>query len=174
MAEEELKALSDEERESLRQRSNALHAEMNEAIAKIRRMEKEFQEAERKLDQDIALAAVGPNIEDLVEKYQDYPQVTEYLKEMEGDILKNIDDFKKKSGCPSPLPFPMPEPSFTQYQVNLFVDNAECKGRRSSSRPTPTTPICWAGWNAGPSSAPWSPTSPSSAPAPCTGPTAAS
>ena len=128
MAEEELKALSDEERESLRQRSNALHAEMNEAIAKIRRMEKEFQEAERKLDQDIALAAVGPNIEDLVEKYQDYPQVTEYLKEVEGDILKNIDDFKKKSGGPSPLPFPMPEPSFTQYQVNLFVDNAECKG----------------------------------------------
>ena len=128
MAEEELKALSEEERESLRKRSNALHAEMNEAIAKIRRMEKEFQEAERKLDQDIALAAVGQNIEDLVEKYQDYPQVTEYLKEVEGDILKNIDDFKKKSGGPSPLPFPMPEPSFTQYQVNLFVDNAECKG----------------------------------------------
>ncbi len=128
MAEEELKALSEEERESLRQRSNALHAEMNEAIAKIRRMEKEFQEAERKLDQDIALAAVGQNIEDLVEKYQDYPQVTEYLREVEGDVLKNIDDFKKKSGGPSPLPFPMPEPSFTQYQVNLFVDNAECKG----------------------------------------------
>ena len=128
MAEEELKALSEEERESLRQRSNALHAEMNEAIAKIRRMEKEFQDAERKLDQDIALAAVGQNIEDLVAKYQDYPQVTEYLREVEGDVLKNIDDFKKKSGGPSPLPFPMPEPSFTQYQVNLFVDNAECKG----------------------------------------------
>ncbi len=128
MAEEELKALSEEERESLRQRSNALHAEMNEAIAKIRRMEKEFQEAERKLDQDIALAAVGQNIEDLVAKYQDYPQVTEYLREVEGDVLKNIDDFKKKSAGPSPLPFPMPEPSFTQYQVNLFVDNAECKG----------------------------------------------
>jgi lon-related putative ATP-dependent protease len=128
MSEEELKALSEEERESLRQRSNALHGEMNEAIAKIRRMEKEFQEAERKLDQDVAHAVVGQYIEDLVEKYQDQPPVTEYLREVESDILKNLEDFKKKPGAPSPFPFPTPEPSFTQYQVNLFVDNSECKG----------------------------------------------
>jgi lon-related putative ATP-dependent protease len=128
MSEEELKELSEEERESFRQRSNALHEEMNEAIVKIRRMEKEFQESEKKLDQDMALAAVGQYIEDLVEKYQDQPPVTDYLREVEGDILKNIEDLKKKPGTPSPLPFPMPEPSFTQYQVNVFVDNSETKG----------------------------------------------
>jgi len=128
MSEEELKALSEEERESLRQRSNALHAEMNEAIVKIRRMEKEFQEAERKLEQEVAQSVVGPYIEELVEKYHDLPPVTEYLREVEADILKNIEDFKKKPGTPSPLPFPMPEPSFTQYQVNVLVDNSETKG----------------------------------------------
>jgi lon-related putative ATP-dependent protease len=128
MSEEELKALSEEERESLRQRSSSLHAEMNDAIAKIRRMEKDFQEAERKLDQDVGHAVVGQYLEDLLEKYQDQPSVTEYLREVETDILKNIEDLKKKPGGPSPLPFPMPEPSFTQYQVNLFVDNSECKG----------------------------------------------
>ncbi len=128
MSEEELKSLTEEERESLRQRSNSLHEEMNEAIVKIRRMEKEFQEAERKLDQDMALAAVGQYIEELVEKYHDQPPVIDYLREVEADILKNIEDLKKKPGAPSPLPFPMPEPSFTQYQVNLFVDNSECKG----------------------------------------------
>jgi lon-related putative ATP-dependent protease len=128
MSEEELKALSEEDRESLRQRSNSLHAEMNEAIAKIRRMEKDFQEAERKLDQDVGHAVVGQYLEDLLEKYQDQPAVTEYLREVEADILKNLEDLKKKPGTPSPFPFPMPEPSFTQYQVNLFVDNSECKG----------------------------------------------
>jgi lon-related putative ATP-dependent protease len=128
MSEEELKALSDDERESLRQRSNTLHEEMNEAILKIRRMEKEFQEAERKLDQDMALMAVGQYIEDLVEKYHEFPAVIEYLREVETDILKNIEDLKKKPGTPSPLPFPMPEPSFNQYQVNVFVDNSESKG----------------------------------------------
>jgi lon-related putative ATP-dependent protease len=128
LSEEELKALSEEERESLRQRSNTLHAEMNEAIVKIRRMEKEFQEAERKLEQEVAHSAVGPYIEELVEKYHDLPQVIEYLREVEADILKNIEDFKKKPGTPSPLPFPMPEPSFTQYQVNVLVDNSDTKG----------------------------------------------
>ena len=128
MSEEELKALSEEERESLRNRSNSLHGEMNEAIAKIRRMEKEFQEAERKLDHDVGQTVVGQYIEDLTEKYQDLPKVVEYLKEVEQDILKNIEDFKKKQGGPTPFPFPMPEPSFTQYQVNLFVDNSEGKG----------------------------------------------
>ncbi|MEJ2092436.1 MAG: ATP-binding protein [Syntrophobacterales bacterium] len=128
LSEEELKALSEEERESLRERSNTLHAEMNEAIVKIRRMEKEFQDSEKKLEHEIAHSAVGPSIEELAEKYHDLPQVIEYLREVEGDILKNIEDFKKKSGTPSPFPFPMPEPSFTQYQVNVLVDNSETKG----------------------------------------------
>jgi lon-related putative ATP-dependent protease len=128
MSEEELKALSEEERESLRQRSTSLHSEMNDAIGKIRRMEKDFQEAERKLDQDVGHAVVGQYIEDLTEKYHDLDKVVEYLKEVEQDILKNIEDFKKKQAGPTPFPFPMPEPSFTQYQVNLFVDNSESKG----------------------------------------------
>ena len=62
----------------------------------------------------------------------------------------------------------MPEPSFTQYQVNLFVDNAECKGAPVILETNPNYTNLLGPWSAGPSSAPWSPTSPSSAPAPCT------
>jgi lon-related putative ATP-dependent protease len=128
LSEEEIKALGEEEREALKQRSTALHEEMNEAIRKIRRMEKEFAEAEKKLDQDVALSVVGHYIEELVEKYKDLPVVTEYLREAETDILKSLEDFKKRPGAPGPFPFPMPEPSFTQYQVNVLVDNSETKG----------------------------------------------
>jgi hypothetical protein len=70
LTEEELKALSDEEREELRQKSNSLHSEMNEALRKIRRMEKEFQQAEKKLDQDVALFVVGHLIDELAEKFR--------------------------------------------------------------------------------------------------------
>lgn len=128
LTEEEIKAMSEEEREELRQKSNALHAEMNEALRRIRKMEKEFQQAEKKLDQDVALFAVGHLIEELIDKYRHLPEVTAYLKEVEADILKNIDDFKRRPGAPSPFPFPVPEPSFIQYQVNVFVDNSETKG----------------------------------------------
>jgi len=128
LSEDELKALNDEDRETLRQKSTQLHTEMNDAIRKIRKMEKEFQEKERKLDQDVALYVVGHHMEELREKYQDLPQVVDYLKDVQEDILKNIDDLKRRPGAQSPFPFPTPEPSFTQYQVNVFVDHSGTKG----------------------------------------------
>ena len=141
LSEEELKALKDEEREALRQKSTTLHNEMNEAIRRIRKMEKEFQEVEKKLDQDVALYVVGHHMEDLLEKYKDQPQVLEYLKEIQADILKNIDDLKRRPGAPpGPLPFPVPEPSFTQYQVNVFVDHAQTQGAPVVMENNPTYP----------------------------------
>ena len=85
---------------------------MNEALRKIRRMEKEFQQAEKKLDQDVALFVVGHLIDELVEKYQGQSEVTDYLKRVEEDILKNIDDLKRRPGAPSPFPFPNPGAEF--------------------------------------------------------------
>lgn len=140
LSEEELKALTDAEREELRHKSNALHNEMNDALRKIRRMEKDFQQAEKKLDQDVALFVVGHLIEELLEKYLEQTEVTTYLKEVQEDILKNIDDLKKRPGQPTPFPFPTPEPSFTQYEVNVFVDNAACKGAPVVVEGNPTYP----------------------------------
>jgi lon-related putative ATP-dependent protease len=140
LSEEELKALSDEERETLRQKSTQLHIEMNEAIRKIRKMEKDFQEKEKKLDQDVALYVVGHHIEELREKYQDLPQVADYLKDVQEDILKNIEDLKRRPGAQGPFPFPTPEPSFVQYQVNVFVDHSETKGAPVIMENNPTYP----------------------------------
>ncbi|MCX5891278.1 MAG: AAA family ATPase [Deltaproteobacteria bacterium] len=140
LSEEELKGLSDEDREQLRQKSTQLHTVMNDAIRKIRKMEKEYQEKEKKLDQDVALYVVGHHMEDLREKYKDLPQVLDYLKDVEQDILRNIDDLKKRPGAQGPFPFPMPEPSFTQYQVNVFVDHSETTGAPVVFENNPTYP----------------------------------
>jgi lon-related putative ATP-dependent protease len=140
LSEEELKALSEEEREQLRQKSTALHDDMNEAIRKIRKMEKEYQEREKKLDQDVALYVVGHHMEELREKHRDLPQVLTYLNDVQEDILKNIDDLKRRPGAPAPFPFPVPEPSFTQYQVNVFVDHSQTKGAPVVMENNPTYP----------------------------------
>jgi lon-related putative ATP-dependent protease len=140
LSEEELKALNDEEREQLRQKSTQLHTEMNEAIRKIRKMEKEFQEKEKKLDQDVALYVVGHHMEELREKYRDLTQVLDYLKDVQEDILKNIEDLKRRPGTSGPFPFPTPEPSFVQYQVNVFVDHSETKGAPVIMENNPTYP----------------------------------
>ena len=140
LSEDELKALSDEEREQLRQKSTQLHTVMNDAIRKIRKMEKEYQEKEKKLDQDVALYVVGHHMEELREKYKELPQVIAYLNDVQEDILKNIDDLKKRPGAQGPFPFPMPEPSFTQYQVNVFVDHSETTGAPVVFENNPTYP----------------------------------
>ncbi len=140
LSEEELKVLADEQREELRQKSTTLHTEMNEAIRKIRKMEKEYQEKEKKLDQDVAMYVVGHHMEELRDKYKDLPQVMGYLKDVQEDILKNIDDLKRRPSAPGPFPFPTPEPSFTQYQVNAFVDHSETKGAPVVMENNPTYP----------------------------------
>ncbi len=140
LSEEELKALSDDEREQLRQKSTQLHTVMNDAIRKIRKMEKDYQEKEKKLDQDVALYVVGHHMEELREKYKDIPQVLDYLNDVQQDILKNIDDLKKRPGAQGPFPFPMPEPSFTQYQVNVFVDHSATAGAPVVFENNPTYP----------------------------------
>ena len=140
LSEEELKALSDDEREQLRQKSTQLHTVMNEAIRKIRKMEKEYQEKEKKLDQDVALYVVGHHMEELREKYKELSQVVAYLNDIQEDILKNIDDLKKRPGAQGPFPFPMPEPSFTQYQVNVLVDQSETTGAPVVFENNPTYP----------------------------------
>jgi lon-related putative ATP-dependent protease len=146
LSEEEIKALSEDEREELRRKSTALHSEMNDALRKIRKMEKEFQEAEKKLDQDVALFVVGHLIEELLEKYQGHTGVTDYLKEVQEDILKNIEDLKRRPGAtPSPFPFPAPESSFIQYEVNVFVDNSELKGAPVVLENNPTYPNVFGG-----------------------------
>ena len=140
LGEEELKALNDEDREKLRQKSTQLHAVMNDAIRKIRKMEKEYQEKEKKLDQDVALYVVGHLMEELREKYKDLPQVLVYLNDVQEDVLKNIEELKRRPGTQGPFPFPMPEPSFTQYQVNVFVDHSETTGAPVVFENNPTYP----------------------------------
>jgi len=69
---------------------------MKEAIKKIRVSEEEFKEKHTKLDNEIALFVVGQLMDSYEDKYQDEPQLLEYLKMVQEDILENIDDFKKK------------------------------------------------------------------------------
>ncbi len=137
MTQEDLRHLSEEERHELRAKSDELHEKMKEAIKQIREAENEFKEKHSKLDNEIALFVVGQLMDSYEEKYQDDPQVLEYLKEAQEDILENIDDFKKKPeaaqqvapGQPAgPFPVPPRETNFRKYDVNVLIDNSETEG----------------------------------------------
>lgn len=141
LTDEELKAISETEKEDLRKRGEQLHSEISEAIRKIRRMERNLAERERALDRQITLYAVGDLIQELREKYQGNPHIATHLYDVQEDVIQNIDDFKKKSPSEaSPFPLPYPEPSFIRYKVNVFIDNSETKGVPVVIESNPTYP----------------------------------
>ncbi len=136
MTQEDLRHLSEEERQYLRGKSDELHERMKDTIKKIREAENEFKEKHTKLDNEIALFVVGQLMDVYEEKYQDDQQVLDYLKEVQEDILENIDDFKKKPeaqqqmpGQPvAPFAVPPKEANLRKYDVNVLIDNSETKG----------------------------------------------
>jgi len=131
MSQEELSALPEEKKSALREKSDQLQREMSDAIKEIRKAEAAFREKHGKLDAEIAMYVVGHLMETLEEQFKDETDVLDYLKEVQEDILENIDDFKKKPEAQQPsTPFPMPprEVSFRKYDINVLVDHSETQG----------------------------------------------
>lgn len=128
MDEETLKSLNDEDKKQLREKSEVLQVEMNQVVRIIKKKEKDLRKKIKELDKRVALFSVGHLIEELQEKYQEFPQVLRHLKDIKDDIIRNIDDFKAKPVPPGPFPMPNLEPSLTRYKVNVFIDHTETKG----------------------------------------------
>ncbi|UCE83566.1 MAG: AAA family ATPase [Deltaproteobacteria bacterium] len=131
MSQEQLSQLPDDEKKALREKSDELQKEMNDAIKEIRKAEAAFREKHSKLDSEIAMYVVGHLMETLEEEFKDEKDVLEYFKEVQADILENIDDFKKKpeqQQPTAPMPMPPKEVAFRKYDINVLIDNSETKG----------------------------------------------
>ncbi len=131
MSQEELSQLPEEKKQELREKSDNLQKEMNDAIKDIRKAEGAFREKHSKLDAEIAMYVVGHLMETLEEQFKDEEEVLEYFQEVQADILENIDDFKKKpepQAPAAPMPMPPKEVTFRKYDVNVLIDNSETEG----------------------------------------------
>ena len=135
MTQEDLRHLEEDERKTLREKSDELHEKMKDAIKRIREAEEEFKEKHTKLDSEIALFVVGQLMDTYEEKYKEDQQVLDYLKMAQEDILENIEDFKKKPEAQqqqqqpgAPFPVPPREATFRKYEVNVLIDNSETQG----------------------------------------------
>jgi lon-related putative ATP-dependent protease len=138
--EETLKALDDETKKQLREKSETLQEEMNQVVRVIKTREKDLRKKTKDLDKRVALYAVGHLIEELQEKYEEFPQVLKYLKDIKDDIILNLDDFKSKPVVAGPFPMPSLEPSFTRYEVNVLIDHSDTKGAPVVFENNPTYP----------------------------------
>ena len=132
LSQEELAQLNEKEKQRLRKKSEELQEKMKETVKKMRDAEGELKGKRDELKREIAHFVVGQHMESYLEKYKHDSDVIGYLKEVQEDIVENIDDFtKKEEGEEHPIPhFPavVKEPSFRKYDVNVLVDNSETEG----------------------------------------------
>ncbi len=121
---------SKEELERIKEKQIGLINELENIFKETRKSEKDVKEELASLDNEVISPVVKDSISDIKEKFED-EKVLRYLDEVQEDILANLNRFREKEEAPpSPLPglvLPQPVDSFTEYQVNVLVDNSETK-----------------------------------------------
>ncbi len=120
-------ALPDSEKEAIQERGTQLQLLINRTLADIRRLGKSGQEETRQVDREIVRFTLTPIIDELQDKYSDYPDIISYLDHVETDMVNNLEVFKPRE--PTPVPFGPPaleEDAFVRYRVNSLVDNTVC------------------------------------------------
>ncbi len=122
--------LPKEEMERIKAKQAELINELENIFKETRKSEKDVKEELVSLDNEVISPVVKDSISDIKEKF-DYEKIRHYLDEVQEDILTNLNRFKEKEEAPpSPLPglfLPQAADSFTEYQVNVLVDNSETK-----------------------------------------------
>ncbi|OGP89423.1 MAG: ATP-dependent protease [Deltaproteobacteria bacterium RBG_16_47_11] len=120
-----------EDLEKMRAKQTELVNELENIFKETRKSEKEIKEELTALDNEVISPVVKDSISDIKERFS-HEKVPRYLDEVQEDILANLNRFREKEEPPAPpipgLVFPQPVDSFTEYSVNVLVDNSETKG----------------------------------------------
>ncbi len=130
-----------EDFENLKAKYGQLSAEMEQVLKETRKVEKIIQEEMTALDKTAISQLVEGAIGDIREKFKQ-TKVHTYLDEVRGSILESPSRFQPKAETPQlPIPglvLPAPVDTFSEFQVNILVDNSESKGAPVIIESSPT------------------------------------
>lgn len=122
---------SREELNRLKEKQVELINTLEDIFKETRKSEKEIKDQLSNLDTAMISPVVKDSISDIKERFN-YEKIHRYLEEVQEDILANFHRFREKEeSASSPIPglvLPQPVDTFTEYQVNVLVDNSEAKG----------------------------------------------
>ncbi|TAN64110.1 ATP-dependent protease [bacterium] len=131
LSQDEFEKLPSDKRRVVEDEMKALQDKLSDSIRDARVIEKETKERVTALDREVVQYVVNPLINEIVDKFKEFPSVVEYLAEIKEDVLNNIDDFRPKDETPlslGPIRLQKHEPTFERYKVNLIVNNKDAAG----------------------------------------------
>jgi len=127
--------LDEKTKSKLRENKKAVDSQVAITLQNVRKIDKEYMDSIKELQNQVATFTVEGQIETLIEKYKDLGNIIKQLKDIKNDIVTNIDKFLPQKNTGPAMPF-MPaqnNPSdfkrpLTEYQVNIYTDNSGTKG----------------------------------------------
>ncbi|MBI4446612.1 MAG: AAA family ATPase [Acidobacteria bacterium] len=135
MTPEQFERLSEEEQGRIREQQKEISEEIQDAYREIRELQQRTQEHLKDLDRRIALIAAGHLLSNLRNKYIQLPEILDYLKAVQQNVLDNLSDFLQPEREGQPMQALMmglrtgdrPD-ALSRYRVNVIVDNSRQKG----------------------------------------------
>lgn len=131
LSKEEFEALDEKDRKKMEETGRMFQEKLNDVVRVLRDADKLVRDMLSKLERMIALDLIGPLVEVMKAKYQNFEKISQYLDDAREEILTHLDEFRTQEEQPSPIPFlktPKGEPSFVKYTVNVIVNNSSCTG----------------------------------------------
>lgn len=140
MTDEELAALSEEQRTELRNKHRELQREVKAVLRQHQKLMRTLGREVKQIERRVAEEAVRPVVDEIAEKYPN-DDVRRYLDDVREHVLEHLGDFQEPQQQQMMPPFlapPSEEELFVDYSVNVLVDNSESDGAPVIVEPAPT------------------------------------
>lgn len=141
MSEEEMKDLSEDEREELQEKSQQLQKELQELIQKMPANKRKMREKKKELDQEVATFAIKDLFEKIRDAFSELDSVQEFLDNVEQDVIDNVQGILNNQGQQQQnqlasmmgqqkmqRPTSSGNPILDRYRINVIVDNSDTDG----------------------------------------------
>ena len=130
LTDQEMLRLSPEQKEEIAKRREDTQVQLNEAMVQMRNWEREAGEEIEKTDEEVVRFVLGVPTRELTDKYSDNPDVIEYLKAVQADIIENRNLLRSPQGAEegSSSAQLAAAKAFRKYEVNVLVDNSHLTG----------------------------------------------
>ena len=127
--------LDEKTKSELMEKKKTVDNQVAVTLQNVRKIDKEYTDSLKKLQNQVAAFTVEGQIETLIEKYSDLESIIKQLNDIKNDIVTNIDKFLPQKNSGPNLPFMPAQPNqpdfkrpLTEYQVNVYTDNSATKG----------------------------------------------
>ena len=129
LSNKEYEALGEEEKAGIEERRRALEPMIHDFVSRTRNIENDTQDLLKRRQLRLAKRICAVPVRRLKRRYGKYAGIGDYLEQVLESVLENLGKFVREEATQPPGPFAEnPEREFSDYKVNVVVDNSDLKG----------------------------------------------